>query len=231
MKYRFSNDKFNTVIEELGEEYKDLLIEVVISKSSDRDLDSISISELTKIDIEVKEKLKNKAQNDRINRISLIFSMLGAVYALIGMMVMMITVTNRTYMDEATLSISIVLVFLGFLVMIMGSIMHFLLKTKRKTKKESNIDYEIQIINKWRLIESLIYQIMPRSDTMSLRSMMRNLQQAKVITEDDANILEDIMFYRNKIVHNSPQGLIITDEVKSLLEKADKLIEKLTNLV
>ena len=58
MKYYISSKKLQLVVNELGEEYKDLLIEKMLDDYQTTDIDSLPISELLKLDVSIKERLK-----------------------------------------------------------------------------------------------------------------------------------------------------------------------------
>ena len=181
MKYQITNKNLNAVLEELAEEYKDLLIEATLNRSNEIDLQNISISDLTKIDIEIKEHLKNKKRNYKVDLISKFISFLGVIYTSIGLMLILLSgsrgiFTNKE--DNTLFSVAIVCVFIGFMIVISGMMTKLLLEyKKRKIDKKNKVDIEIQIINTWRIIEGMIYQLSPQNDKLSLRSMLNNLEQ------------------------------------------------------
>lgn len=54
LKYNISNKKLKLIIDELGEEYKDMLITKTLSESGELDVDEITPSELMRLDVETK---------------------------------------------------------------------------------------------------------------------------------------------------------------------------------
>ena len=232
MKYQISNKKVNIILDELAEEYKNLLIETALNQNQEFDVENISISDITKIDIETKERLKNRSRNNRINRISHLISSLGLVYSLFGLMLIMVSEAGNDFTDNPLSSVAIICVFLGFIIAIVGLMTKMLLNNKKsKISKKSIMDYEIQIINKWRIIEGIIYQTTPNNDKLSLRSMINNLEQSKIISKEDVKLLNSLMFYRNKILHNAPGEVKYNDEIKTILDDAQELIEKLSKII
>lgn len=71
MKYNISNDHINGIVDALGEEYKDLLVEKALAQHGTYDVDQINISTLIKIDEKAKETLYNderRAKKKSIDR-------------------------------------------------------------------------------------------------------------------------------------------------------------------
>ena len=61
---RIDDDKIEKYVNELGEEYKDLLFEALLKKSDS--LSELSVSELLRIDNDVKKYLKDKGVSIRL---------------------------------------------------------------------------------------------------------------------------------------------------------------------
>ncbi len=231
MKYQISNKKVNYILDELADEYKNLLIETALNQRQELDVENISISDITKIDIETKERLKNRSRNNRINRISQLISSLGLIYSLFGLMLIMVSEAGSDLTDNPLSTIAIICVFLGFIIAIVGLMTKMLLNKKSQISKKTIMDYEIQIINKWRIVEGIIYQISPQNDKLSLRSMLNNLEQSKIISKEDAKLLNSLMHYRNRILHNPPGEVKYNDEIKNLLDDVQELIDKLSTIL
>lgn len=65
VKYYISDKKLQLVLDELAEEYKDLLIEKLLLDFKTKDVDSLPLSELLKLDVSIKDKL---IQNKEIEK-------------------------------------------------------------------------------------------------------------------------------------------------------------------
>lgn len=236
MKYTIRNKRINAILDEFADEYKNLLVEAVLTQEQDFDIDNINISEIAKIDIEVKERLKNRGKNKKINKISRMIYSLGIVYSLFGLMLIIISEADKGYANNPWSNVAIICVFLGLITAIIGLMTKVILRSKEThIRKRSIVDYEIQIINKWRILEGIIYEIFPKNDKLSLRSMLSSLEQTKIISKEDYKTLNSLMYYRNKILHTPPGKVkcdeITHEEIRSLLNAAQDLIDKLSILI
>ena len=88
MKYNISDYKLKVIINELGEEYKDLLIERILSDMHENDADLINPSDLIRLDVMTKSNLRTDKKVQRQNRMLSMISILGIVYALVGLRLM-----------------------------------------------------------------------------------------------------------------------------------------------
>ena len=230
MKYSINSKRFNIILDELAEEYKDLLIEATLKQNNEIDIENINISELTKIDIDTKEHLKNRIRNNRIDKTSVLISLIGMIYALFGFMLILVS-ENSNHISDNMSSVAIICIFFGFIIAIIGVIIKIFFKNKKNiVNKNVDIDYEFQLINKWRIVEGLIYQVSPQNDKLSLKSMINNLEQSKILSKDDLKTLNVLMYYRNKILHNAFGEIEYSEDIKILLDDTQKLIDKLSKI-
>ena len=232
MKYQITNKKLSIVLDELANEYKDLLIEAALIQKNEIDLENINVSDITQIDIDIKERLKYGTINHKINRISHATTLVGMIYSLIGLMLIIISSTEDILRNSPFYSVAIICVFLGFIVSIIGMMIRiFMSSQKIKSNKHIILDYEIQIVSIWRTIEGLIYQVSPQNDKLSLRSMLNNLEQTNIISKTDIKTINLLMHYRNCILHSTSKRIEYnTEEVRNLLDKAQEIITKLSNI-
>ena len=96
MKYNVSDPKLKIIIDELGEEYKDLLIERILDDAHETDADLINPSELIRLDVATKSKLRVDKKMQRQNRLYSTISLLGIMYALLGFMIMLLRQSRLT---------------------------------------------------------------------------------------------------------------------------------------
>ena len=75
MKYTISEQKAKMIIDELGEEYKDMLIERVLEETNEDDVDKISLSDLIRLDIATKAHLRS---NKRVRNIRKMYSYIAS---------------------------------------------------------------------------------------------------------------------------------------------------------
>ena len=118
MKYSISDYKLKVIIDELGEEYKDLLIEQALNEMNEIDADHINPSDLIRLDVTTKSNLRIDRKSQRLSRMSTLISLLGVIYALFGLMLMMWSELKDTIRYNNIMMISIVLIFLGLFVAI-----------------------------------------------------------------------------------------------------------------
>lgn len=99
-----------------------------------------------------------------------------------------------------------------------------------KGKRYNISPYEV--INKWKEIEALVHELTPEEDTLSLSSMMSNLKDAQIISEQDIEIIKQLLNTRNQIVHGQDNKYNLSQtELRTILLQADKIISKMKKLV
>lgn len=84
MKYKFSNEKLEYILDELGEEYKSLLVEKSLDKNGNVDVDNINLSDLIELDIETKKPLKISKLEKTRKRMFSLSALIGIIYVMIG---------------------------------------------------------------------------------------------------------------------------------------------------
>lgn len=206
------------------------MIECVLINNNEKDVENLKISEIAKLDIEIKERLKNRNRYMRINRISHLTSTIGIIYALLGLLLILVSSLERVFFNEPMVLIAVIFVFVGFIISILGLMLKIVPKNKH-TQKEKYTNYDILVINKWKVVESIITQITPRNETLSLKSMIRHLEQNGQISEYDCRVLDRLLFCRNSIIHNTSTKKIHAEEIKDLIADVDIIINKLSGLL
>ena len=233
MKYNISDYKLKVIIDELGEEYKDLLIEQVLNDMNEIDADQINPSDLIRLDVTTKSNLRIDRKSQRLNRMSTLISLLGVIYALFGLMLMMWSELKDTIRYNNIMMISIVLIFLGLFVAIFSLLfkyMHRIRPHNYKNKRFTISSYEI--INKWKEIEALINQLTPEKEQLSLSSMVSNLEETKIISKEDTIVINDLLRVRNQIVHNQNKDFNLPqNELRSIFIQIDEVISKMKKII
>ena len=172
MKYTISEQKAKMIINELGEEYKDMLIERVLEETNEDDVDKISLSDLIRLDIATKAHLRSNKRVRNIRKMYSYIASFGLVYVLIGVLLILYSLLDdRTLRDNSLQYISVVFILLGLLTTVFSVML-----LKKKTKSgytENKIISEYEIINKWKEIEGLIIQLVPENNKLSLNSMIQ----------------------------------------------------------
>lgn len=231
MKYNISEQNTKMIIDELGEEYKDMLIERVLEETDEIDVDRISLSDLVRLDIATKARLRSnkKARNKR--KMYSYIAALGLVYVFIGAFLMLYSsFDNHTMRDNSLQLISVFFIIFGFLTTGLSMI---LLKNKSTNpQSENRIISEYEIINKWKEIEVLIVQLMPENNKLSLNDMIKQLSDTSIISSEDGEVIKKMLKIRNQVVHMRPTDHTFTQpELKMLFSKSDEIIRKMNRIV
>ena len=231
MKYNISEQNTKMIIDELGEEYKDMLIERVLEETDEIDVDRISLSDLVRLDIATKARLRSnkKARNKR--KMYSYIATLGLVYILIGVfLILYSSFDNHTLRDNSLQLISVFFIIFGFLTTGLSMI---LLKNKSTNpQSENRIISEYEIINKWKEIEVLIVQLMPENNKLSLNDMIKQLSDTSIISSEDGEVIKKMLKIRNQVVHMRQTDHTFTQpELKMLFSKSDEIIRKMNRIV
>ena len=233
MKYNVSDPKLKIIIDELGEEYKDLLIERILDDAHETDADLINPSELIRLDVATKSKLRVDKKMQRQNRLYSTISLLGIMYALLGFMIMLLRQIEETIRYDSLTMISFILIFVGLFVAILSLLFRKMSGIRSQYYRGQNRTISpYEIINKWKEIEALVHELTPDSDTLSLSSMVKNLEDTKIISKQDIEAINQLLKIRNQIVHGSDNKCDFSQaELRTILIQADKIIAKMKKLV
>lgn len=230
MKYNISGEKLKILVDELGEEYKDLLIERVLEDTHELDIDRISPSDLMRTDIEIKSYIQNNKKIQQNNRVFKLIAIMGLFYVLIGLMLMMSFELDRYYFENPIMRISYLMIFIGLFVSLSSTLFRFILKSKhtRLTKKRDIQNYEI--ISKWKEIEALLYQLTPPNEKFSLSSMIKYLKKLNLFSQEEIEIIFKLLEIRNVILHSQKNVVLPEKEMREMLSVIDKIITKMKNI-
>ena len=219
------------IIDELGEEYKDMLIERVLEETNEDDVDKISLSDLIRLDIATKAHLRSNKRVRNIRKMYSYIASFGLVYVLIGVLLILYSLLDdRTLRDNSLQYISVVFILLGLLTTVFSVML-----LKKKTKSgytENKIISEYEIINKWKEIEGLIIQLVPENNKLSLNSMIQQLSDTSIISSEDTEVIKRFLYIRNQAVHMKSTDYTFTQsELKTLFSKTDEIIRKMKKIM
>ena len=229
MRYNISDHKLKVIVDELGEEYKDLLIERVLDDMHEMDADLINPSDLIRLDVATKANLRTDRKTQRQNRMLSMISMLGILYAFFGLMLMMWS----EFRDIARYDSFMMMSFVGVFIAMFSMLFKNMIKIKpHNYRKESHKISSYEIINKWKEIEALINELTPDGENLSLSSMVAVLKDIKIISEQDVELIDKLLSVRNQILHgNDNEHKMSQSELRSILIQADNVIVKMKKLV
>lgn len=233
MKYNISDYKLKVIVDELGEEYKDLLIERILGDMHETDADLINPSDLIRLDVTTKSNLRTDKKVQRQNRMFSMISLLGIIYALLGLMLMMWSELRDTVRYDSIMMMSFVLIFLGLFVALFSLLFKNMVRMRPQYYRgQIHTISPYEVINKWKEIEALVHELTPEEDTLSLSSMVSNLKDTKIISEQDIEIINQLLNIRNQIVHGQDNKYDLSQaELRTILLQADKIISKMKKLV
>ena len=228
MKYDIENKRINEILDELGEEYKDLLIEKSLSQHKEYDVNQINISTLLKLDEKIKESLVADEHHYKRNRYLSMFSIIGLFYTLFGLILFIYNQIGDSIRYEPMAMLSLLSISTGLLATLFSMFMkNFPYMSHYKNKNTSKYFY-YDIVNTWKQIEGLLIQLTPTEENMTLNSMIDSLLDLKLLSKDDASSIKKILSLRNQIVHSDNlEKKYTTSEIQSLLSDAHKIIRKL----
>lgn len=231
LKYNISNKKLKLIIDELGEEYKDMLITKTLSESGELDVDEITPSELMRLDVETKKQLNVDKTEYKRNRTLTLISLLGVMYAMLGVFFMIVGQIDSYMFDNPTNMIAILCTFIGLFISLMAIFMKaYPIKRYSKANLKSSLQYEI--ISKWKELEAIMVQLTPVEKQSTLKEMIDYLNDLNIINQEDCQNIKNLLNYRNVLVHSSSKAdLFSQEQSKELLKNADEIIKKLKLLV
>lgn len=229
-----NNEKIEKYLDELSDEYKELLFKALVSRS--KSLDNLSISELLRLDSEIKKPLFEDYQRQQNRRKK--FLVVGLTYMLVGFsmfVVFQINTLNLMYDPNGIfLIMSVIIGLIGGIV----SVYSFILPTIRTSssthmlndKKETSALSEYEAITKWRELEGIVNDISISFKVKTPRSIIEFLYENHFIGDEEYAILKDFLKMRNELVHST--GSKYTEEqINYMISKIDKIIEKIKKIV
>lgn len=159
-RYNFSNKKVEFLLDELGKEYKSLLTEKILDKMRIFDVDNIDLSELIKLDIEVKKYLKVKEKDRTQKRLWSIVALLGVLYFMTGFLILTLDYVRSDMSPPLNKRNFYNIDFFRCSHLYIISIFFCFFNKQVKRSKNKDTSYYV-LINKWKEIEALIIQLTP----------------------------------------------------------------------
>lgn len=228
------NEKIEKYLNELSDEYKELLFRALVSRS--KSLDNLSVSELLRLDAEIKKPLLEDYQRQQRRRKMLLVS--GLTYMFLGLFLFVVfQMINSDFMYNSNsifLMMSVVIGCVGVIV----SILSFALPTMRTSssklivndKMDTSALVEYEAITKWRELEGVVNDISISSDVKTPRSIIEFLSENQFIDSEEYSTLKDFLKMRNNVVHSMDSNYS-ENEIRDMVSKIDKIIEKIKKIV
>lgn len=228
MKYNIENEIVNKILNELSEEYKNLLIEKALSKHNEYDINQINLPTLIRLDEKAKDSLIINERKCKKNRLLSIISILGLIYTLFGLAILFFNEIDRAIKYDPMIMMSLLSIFVG----LFSSLLSILIKNSsymlHSKNKDTSKHFNYEIVNTWKQIESLLIQITPVEESTTINGMITNLLELNLLSANDNISIKKILDLRNQIVHsNVIEKKYTTSEIQSLLGDANDIIKKL----
>ena len=227
-------ERIQKYLDELSEEYKELLFKALLEKSES--IDDISVVELLRLDSEIKKPLVEKDKKQEKTRKML--NLIGLIYFYIA--IIMIIIYFIFYSDIFTSSkgmlllISIMLGVCGFSVISLSKFTSSFKSYSSDYKhfiKEGNIKLiSFEVIAKWRELEGIVNDLSEKNDILLSHSVIDFLVMNKYINEMEKDVIKKLLIIRNIIVHESKFNYT-SKEIRLLLSQTEEIIKKLRKIL
>lgn len=227
------NDKIEKYLDELSDEYKRLLYIAIVSRT--KPLDDISVSELLRLDGEIKKPLladyKNKQRHDyTLFRLGLLYMTFGAFIFLLSKLFWK---NDQNGIVNTFSLISCIVAFVGF-IFVLYSFAAQIFGIGTSKYNASSDEYskvlEYEIVMKWRELEGIVEDISITSQKNSSNSVIKFLAENHFIDNNEFNILSEFLKMRNNIVY-ATDVKYTTEELKRMLGEINHIINKLEEII
>lgn len=229
-----NNEKIVKYLDELADEYKTLLFKALVSRS--KSVDDLSVSELLRLDNEIKKPLLEDFQRQQRKRRMLLT--MGLTYMFLGFLIfIMFEIVNGDFHYEMRNMGSLMSIVIGF-VGLFASILSFAMPTLSLSsnkhmngkKEETMALLEYEVVTKWRELEGLVNDISINTDVKTPRSIIGFLADNQFVDENEYKLLKSFLKMRNDIVHSAGSAYS-SNEINELIDKIEKIIEKIKKIV
>lgn len=220
-------------MDELGEEYKELLIEKLLSDYQTSDIEALPISELLKLDVSIKEKLIQNKRLEKRKRIYSMFASIGIMYSLLGIFLLFFQEFKYSFSNEPINMLALIMIMLGLFISMYSFFAKniFLYKKTYSSSKDRSM-YNYEIVSLWKELEGLMVQLSPENHIASPSQLTEYLVNNDIISNDDEDTIQELLKLRNKIVHNiQPAASTSFEEITLIIKKIRVIISKLNTFI
>ncbi len=230
MGFSSGNEKIDKYLSELSDEYKELLFKALLEKSSS--IDNLNISELLRIDNEIKKTLRKDYR--KVQRKNNFLFTAGIIYLFIGLIVYVFYNTFFRTNNDVISIISVVVGFTG-----LGIILYVYFSTRIFTmsvyadsfsnSKDISFAY-YEVVSKWRELEGIANDLNINEDKSASFSIIQFYFDNQYINVEEAKVLKEFLKLRNDIIHTSTPKYTLK-EIKTVIDKINLIITKIQKLV
>ena len=227
------SNKIEKYLDELADEYKVLLYNALVSRT--KPLDDLSVSELLRLDNEIKKPLFEDYQKKQHRR--QLFLIAGLIYMFTGVFLYFLQKviwSDFVYnIKSITSLIAVIITFVGFVITIYSCFfqMFYNKNSRYKIKKEDATKIlEYEIIAKWRELDGIVNDISMNLEVKTPRSIIQFLVDNRFIDDEEKDVLRRFLKVRNNIVHSMDNNYT-EPELKVMLDDIDKIINKIKKIM
>jgi hypothetical protein len=227
-----SNEKIEKYLDELASEYKMLLYKALVSRS--KPLDELSVSELLRLDNEIKKPLFEDYQRQQRRRRMLFI--IGLTYMFMGVVCYFLfkTITGERYDIDTVASlmsgvVGIIGMFIALYSLTSQTLSIFPKKYIKSHEKYTAL-LEYEVVAKWRELEGIVNDISLNANVKTPRSSIDFLLENHFIDEKEHIVLKDFLKMRNNIVHSSNNSYS-ESEIKEIIDEVNKIIDRIKKIM
>ncbi|WP_405131672.1 hypothetical protein MHB43_08045 [Paenibacillus sp. FSL H8-0317] len=219
------------IIDELTEEYKEILILRALEENGYKNLEELQPRDIVIVDEKIKQY--QSRNNNKKERMIKLLRILGLVYAFLG--VCMYFYLNIDISNEPLQMGSMLVGTSGVLIFLVTYLYEYYRNNLRVNKREYRMKQqyfvEYEIIRKWAEIEMLAYKLIEKNNVgennnIPISKLINELISSNVLDDIDKDDFRYVLNLRNNIAHPSMEGNSQLN-IKEGLYKADKIISKL----
>ena len=192
------------------------------------DIESLSVSNLLRIDEEIKKPLKFGYRRRRNLQLTMYFA--GLLYVVFGIIFVMAFKGSALYINDGIRVVAYVFIYLGIIMLFLS----FFIENNKilsKNYRKKDIEYnrkvlEYNIVSKWREVEGLVTDNYSDSKRINTNSIISGLLADNYINKKEAEKLRKLLKMRNEIVHNVDNNISL-EELNNTLKDVDEIIKNL----
>ena len=243
MNYSSSDEKINMYLDELANEYKQLLLNKLVNESESTE--RLSVTELIRIDNEIKKPLIIDTYEKDMKRKKM-YVIVGIIYFIVGQLFISILdflpnfnltvnyglIRNNNFMQDIAPLMGKIISYIGVIVGVMGYLFSDRKSNKMKIRKDFNKKVlEYDVIERWRTLEGLAsdLNVSDKKEIRSSISIIDILKYNRIISDKELVELRKFLKIRNVIVHGGSEPYSL-NEIEELLNSINKVLRKLEKI-
>ncbi|MDR3059370.1 MAG: hypothetical protein LBU84_14685 [Prevotella sp.] len=236
--YNELNSGAKALLDSYFEDYRNKILDYIAEKAIDKNrrIAEFRASDIFEIQQTIEQSGNKSIRNDKKLRMFLMFSILGSIYALVGILFFYIQVRSSTrfFIQETDIIMGLFPI-MGILISFISSFMLFFteLNVKRislKTYTFSHNEYLIEIIDIWNSIEKIAMSkyVENENGTKSNVQAINWLMKTDDLSSNDRESLRKIINARNIAVHKGDDNSLSRTELKEIINEGKNILKKLS---